>query len=463
MFAKDIYVGRRARLMEKVGKGVILLLGNSEASCNYPSNTYKFRQDSSFLYFFGLNEPDMAALLDVESGEQILFGNDVDIDDIIWMGPQESVKEKAATIGIEKSEPMAALNGYVEKVVKAGRKVHFLPPYRNYNKILLNSLLDIPIVNLKAEASVELIKAVVDLRIIKDKYELEEIEKACNIGYAMHLTAMKMAKLGMVEQQLYGIMEGIAYSQGAMTSFPTILSQNGETLHNHKHHQILTDGRMVVIDSGAETNMNYCSDFTRTFPSSGKFTQQQKEIYQIVSAANNLAIDLARPGVTYKEVHLAACRLIAQGLNNLGLMKGDVDEAVASGAHALFMPHGLGHNMGLDVHDMEDLGENYVGYDDTIQRSTQFGLASLRMGRMLQPGHVLTVEPGIYFIPALIDKWKAEGINKDFVNFEALDAYRTFGGIRLEDDIVITGNGCRLLGAKRLPITVEDVEREMAE
>ena len=463
MFAKDIYVGRRARLMEKVGKGVILLLGNSEASCNYPSNTYKFRQDSSFLYFFGLNEPDMAALLDVESGEQILFGNDVDIDDIIWMGPQESVKEKAATIGIEKSEPMAALNGYVEKVVKAGRKVHFLPPYRNYNKILLNSLLDIPIVNLKAEASVELIKAVVDLRIIKDKYELEEIEKACNIGYAMHLTAMKMAKLGMVEQQLYGIMEGIAYSQGAMTSFPTILSQNGETLHNHKHHQILTDGRMVVIDSGAETNMNYCSDFTRTFPSRGKFTQQQKEIYQIVSAANNLAIDLARPGVTYKEVHLAACRLIAQGLNNLGLMKGDVDEAVASGAHALFMPHGLGHNMGLDVHDMEDLGENYVGYDDTIQRSTQFGLASLRMGRMLQPGHVLTVEPGIYFIPALIDKWKAEGINKDFVNFEALDAYRTFGGIRLEDDIVITGNGCRLLGAKRLPITVEDVEREMAE
>lgn len=463
MFTKDIYVGRRARLMEKVGKGVILLLGNSEASCNYPSNTYKFRQDSSFLYFFGLNEPDMAALLDVESGEQVLFGNDVDIDDIIWMGPQESVKEKAATVGIERSEPMAELKGYVEKAAKAGRKVHFLPPYRNHNKILLNSLLDIPIANLKAEASVELIKAVVDLRIIKDKYELEEIEKACNIGYAMHLTAMKMAKLGMVEQQLYGIMEGIAYSQGAMTSFPTILSQNGETLHNHKHHQILTDGRMVVIDSGAETNMNYCSDFTRTFPSSGKFTQQQKEIYQIVSAANNLAIDLARPGVTYKEVHLAACRLIAQGLNNLGLMKGDVDEAVASGAHALFMPHGLGHNMGLDVHDMEDLGENYVGYDDTIQRSTQFGLASLRMGRMLQPGHVLTVEPGIYFIPALIDKWKAEGINKDFVNFEALDAYRTFGGIRLEDDIVITGNGCRLLGAKRLPITVEDVEREMAE
>lgn len=463
MFTKDIYVGRRARLMEKVGSGLILLLGNSEASCNYPSNTYKFRQDSSFLYFFGLNEPDMAAVLDAESGEQVLFGNDVDIDDIIWMGPQESVKEKAASIGIEKSAPMAQLQGYIDNARKQGRKVHFLPPYRNYNKILLNSLLEIPIANLKAEASVELIKAVVDLRIIKDEHELAEIEKACNIGYAMHLTAMKMAKLGMVEQQLYGIMEGIAYSEGAMTSFPTILSQNGETLHNHKHHQILTDGRMVVIDSGAETNMNYCSDFTRTFPSSGKFTQQQKDIYRIVSAANNLAVDMARPGITYKEVHLAACRLIAQGLNNLGILKGDVDEAVAAGAHALFMPHGLGHNMGLDVHDMEDLGENYVGYDDTIQRSTQFGLASLRMGRMLKPGHVITVEPGIYFIPALIDKWQAEGINKEFVNFDALKDYRTFGGIRLEDDIVITENGCRLLGAKRLPITVEDVEREMAE
>lgn len=463
MFAKDVYVGRRARLMEKVDKGVILLLGNSEASCNYPSNTYKFRQDSSFLYFFGLNEPDMAAVLDVESGEQILFGNDVDIDDIIWMGPQELVKEKAASVGIEKSEPMSALKGYVESALKAGRKVHFLPPYRNHNKILLNSLLEIPIANLKAEASVELIKAVVDLRIIKDQYELDEIEKACNIGYAMHLTAMKMAKLGMVEQQLYGIMEGIAASEGSMASFPIILSQNGETLHNHHHHQILTEGRMLVIDAGAETNMNYCSDFTRTFPSSGKFTQQQKEIYQIVADANNLAIDMARPDITYKEVHLAACRVVAQGLNNLGILKGNVDEAVAAGAHALFMPHGLGHNMGLDVHDMEDLGENYVGYDDTIQRSTQFGLASLRMGRTLKPGHVITVEPGIYFIPALIDKWQAEGINKEFVNFDALKAYRAFGGIRLEDDIVITENGCKLLGAKRLPITVEDVEREMAE
>ena len=461
MFAKDIYVGRRAKLMESVEKGIILLLGNSEASCNYPSNTYKFRQDSSFLYFCGLNQPDMAAVIDVESGEQVLFGNDVDIDDIIWMGPQVSVAEMAQSVGIEKSAPMADLHGYVAKAVAAGRKVHFLPPYRNFNKILLNSLLNIPIANLKAEASAELIKAVVDQRIIKDQYELAEIDHACNIGYEMHYAAMKNVKLGIVEQQVYGIMEGIAASKGSMASFPIILSQNGETLHNHHHHQILTEGRMLVIDAGAETNMNYCSDFTRTLPSSGKFTQQQKEIYQIVSAANNLAVDMSRPGITYKEVHLAACRTVAQGLHDLGILKGNVDEAVAAGAHALFMPHGLGHNMGLDVHDMEDLGENNVGYDSTIQRSTQFGLASLRMARELKPGHVITVEPGIYFIPALIDKWQAEGINKEFVNFDALAGYRTFGGIRLEDDIVITENGCRLLGDKRLPITVEDVEREM--
>lgn len=462
MFSKETYISRRAKLMEKINDGIILLLGNSEASANYNGNTYKFRQDSSFLYFFGLDEPDMAAVLDVESGEQILFGNDVDIDDIIWMGPQESVKEKAESVGIQKSFPMAELAGCVAKAVQQGRKVHFLPPYRNHNKILLNELLGIPVGALKENASVELIKAIVDLRLVKEACELEEIEKACNIGYAMHYTAMKMAKLGMVEQELAGIMAGIAQSQGYMESFPTILSQNGETLHNHKHHQILTEGRMIVIDSGAETNMHYASDFTRTIPSGGKFTQQQKEIYQIVAAANNLAVGLAHPGVAYRDVHLSACRIIAQGLTNLGIMKGDVDEAVASGAHALFMPHGLGHNMGLDVHDMEDLGENYVGYDDTIKRSTQFGLASLRMGKVLQKGNVLTVEPGIYFIPALIDKWKAEGINKDFINFDKLESYRTFGGIRLEDDIVITTEGCKLLGAKRLPISVEDVEKEMA-
>ena len=461
MFAKEIYINRRNSLMQKMGNGLILLLGNSEASTNYPSNTYKFRQDSSFLYFFGLNEPDLAAILDPQSGEQILFGNNVDIDDIIWMGPQPTIAEKGEKIGISKTEPLSKLADYVNEAKKGGRKVHFLPPYRNYNKIWLNDLLGIPVSSLKAEASLELIKAVVDLRIVKEQCELEEIHKACDIGYQMHFSAMKMAKLGMVEQEIAGMMEGVAHSYGAMTSFPTILSQNGETLHNHSHHQILTDGRLIVIDAGAENNMNYCSDFTRTIPSSGKFTQQQKEIYNIVAAANNLAQSMAKPGITYKEVHLASCRTLAEGLIGLGLMKGNVDEAVAAGAHALFMPHGLGHNMGLDVHDMEDLGQIYVGYDDEIRPSTQFGLASLRMGRRLKTGHVLTVEPGCYFIPALIDQWEAEGTNKDFINFEALKAYRSFGGIRLEDDIVITENGCRMLGSKRLPITPEEVEEQM--
>lgn len=461
MFQKEIYINRRARLIEKIDKGIILLLGNSEAACNYPANTYKFRQDSSFLYFYGLNEPDLAAILDAESGEQILFGNDVDIDDIIWMGPQPLVAEKGEKIGISKTEPLSGLEKYIKAAVSAGRKIHFLPPYRNHNRIVLNSLLNIPIASLKENASLELIKAVVDLRIVKDQYELAEIHHACNIGYAMHFTAMKMAKLGMVEQELVGVMEGIATSQGSMTSFATILSQNGETLHNHMHHQILTDGRLIVIDAGAETNMNYCSDFTRSMPSSGKFTQQQKEIYNIVAAANNLSIEMIKPGITYTNVHLAACRVLASGLKELGLIKGDVDEAVAAGAHALFMPHGLGHNMGLDVHDMEDLGQIYVGYDETYRPSTQFGLASLRMGKMLHPGYVLTVEPGCYFIPALIEKWKNEGINTQFINFDKLKEYYNFGGIRLEDDIVVTANGCRLLGDKRLPITPEEVEAEM--
>ena len=461
MFAKEIYIGRRERLMQKIDNGIILLLGNSEASSNYPANTYKFRQDSSFLYFFGLNEPDLAAILDPQSGDQILFGNNVDMDDIIWMGPQPTIAEKGEKVGISHTEPFGKLGEFLQKAQKEGRKVHFLPPYRNHNKILLHSLLGLPVASLKENASLELIKAVVDLRIIKEQCELEEIHKACDIGYAMHFNAMKLAKLCMVEQELEGVMEGIAHSQGAMTSFPTILSQNGETLHNHSHHQILTEGRLIVIDAGAENNMNYCSDFTRTIPSSGKFTQQQKEIYNIVAAANNKAQSIARPGLTYKEVHLEACKVLAAGLTELGLMKGNVEEAVAAGAHALFMPHGLGHNMGLDVHDMEDLGQIYVGYDDEVRPSTQFGLASLRMGKRLCPGHVITVEPGCYFIPALIDQWETEGTCKEFINFDALKGYRTFGGIRLEDDIVITDNGCRMLGSKRLPITPEDVEREM--
>jgi len=429
---------------------------------NYPSNTYRFRQDSSFLYLFGLDEPDVAGVIDADSGEEILFGNEVTMDDIIWMGPQPALAEKAEWAGVKKSMQYDHLQSYIAEQKAKGRKIHYLPPYRDYNKILLSKLLSQSIDSVMNEVSESLIKAVVALREIKEQCEIEEMDKAANIGYMMHYTAMKMAKTGMVEQELVGIMEGISISNGTMPSFPIILSQNGETLHNHMHHQILTDGRLLVIDAGAETNSHYASDFTRTIPSGGKFTQKQADIYTIVSTANNLAIDMARPGITYREVHLASAKVLAQGLINLGLMKGDADEAVAAGAHALFMPHGLGHQLGLDVHDMEDLGENYVGYNDQIVRATQFGLRSLRMGKELKVGHALTVEPGIYFIPALIEKWKRDNTNAEFINFDKLTAYYDFGGIRLEDDILITPNGCRLLGSKRLPITVEDVEKEMS-
>ena len=463
MFNREIYIERRRKLATSVKSGILLFLGNSEVGFNYPSNTYTFRQDSSFLYFFGLDEPDLAAIIDAESGEEIIFGNDVTMDDVIWMGPQPKMSDKAAHVGVSKVMAADYLEEYLKKAVKSGRKIHFLPPYRDANKIFLNNILGIPFSEMKAQASIEFIKGVVTLREIKQDVEIAEMEDASNIGYTMHYTAMKMLREGMIEQELVGVMEGISHSQGPMTSFPIILSQNGETLHNHTHHQILTNGRLLVIDAGAENRNHYASDFTRTLPVSGKFTQQQQDIYTIVSQANNLAIGMVKPGISYREVHKAALRLMAQGLKNVGLMKGDIDEAVEQGAVALFMPHGLGHQLGLDVHDMEDLGENYVGYDDKYVRSTQFGLASLRMGKELKKGHVITVEPGCYFIPALIDKWRSEGINKVFINYKALESYYSFGGIRLEDNVLVTERSCRLLGSGRLPVTVEEVEKAMGE
>ena len=461
MFEKEVYVSRRRRLVETVRDGVILLLGNSEASCNYPDNQYAFRQDSSFLYFFGLDKPDLAAVIDAESGEEVVFGNDVDIDDIIWMGPQPLVADQAAEAGVAKTAPFGKLADCLAEAQRKGRKVHFLPPYRNHNKILLHKLLGIGLDALKDSASVELIQAVVALRLTKEPCEIAEIDKACNLGYAMHVTAMKMMRLGMVEQEVVGVMDGVCMSGGVMTSFPTILSQHGETLHNHAHDAVLTDGRLCVIDAGVEIASHYCSDNTRTLPTGGKFTQKQKDIYNIVLAANDYAREAARPGVTYRDVHLGASKIIVQGLKNLGLVHGDVDEMVAAGVQGLFMPHGLGHNMGLDVHDMEDLGENYVGYDPDQTRAKQLGLGSLRMARKLVPGHVITDEPGIYFIPALIEQWKREGHNAQWIDFARLESYYDFGGIRLEDDLLITPGGARILGAQRIPITVEEIENTM--
>ena len=461
MFETSVYKNRRARLKEKVKSGLVLILGNGEAPANYTDNTYKFRQDSSFLYFFGLNQPGFAGVIDIDSGDEYIFGNDVDMDDIIWMGPQPSVKDMAARVGVSKTAPFARLADCMKTAISQGRRIHFLPPYRFRNMLLLEELLGIRPALVKNYASLELIKAVVDLRSVKEPCEIEEITKACNIGYEMHTAAMRNCKPGVKEQYIAGLIEGIAASYGIMVSFPVILSQNGETLHNHDHSQILQEGRMMLTDAGAEEVSHYCSDFTRTVPVGGKFLTRQKEVYNIVLAANNKAIEIAKPGVTYQYVHLEVCKVLAQGLKDLGLMKGDVNEAVAAGAHALFMPHGLGHMMGLDVHDMEDLGQIYVGYDDETRPIDQFGTSSLRMGRRLQEGFVITDEPGCYFIPALIDQWRAQGIHKEFLNYDKIETFKDFGGIRLEDDILIIPGGSRFLGDKRTPITVEEVEEIM--
>lgn len=479
MFSREIYRGRRERLSAIMSqyanegmRGIAVFLGNTEAPQNYRGNDYKFRQDSSFLYFFGIDEPGFAATIDFDSGEECLYGNDVDIDDIIWMGPQPSVASKAEKAGMQKSAPFQAFENAVRSAVAAGRTVHFLPASRYYNTMKLSGLTGIPAEDIRRVASVydggrhaseELVKAVVSLRLIKEACEIEEIDKACALGYLMHTEARKGCKPGVLEQEIVGRMEGITLSKGWGVSFTTILSQNGETLHNHSHHQKITPGRLLVVDAGAESNTHYASDFTRTYPCSGKFTPRQKEIYDIVAGCNELAFTLCRPGITYRDVHLAVARNMLDGLKSLGIVRGDLDAMVEEGIAGLFQPHGLGHNMGLDVHDMEDLGENYVGYDEGQTRSTQLGLGNLRMARMLRPGHVITDEPGIYFIPALIAKWKAEGTDRGMVNYSMLESgYLDFGGIRLEDDILITPDGARRLGPERLPIRSHDVEEAMS-
>lgn len=457
MFTKETYIRRRALLRQKMGAGLILLPGNLESPMNYTDNAYHFRQDSTFLYFFGLDLPGMFGVIDVDDNRDWIFADDVDIEDIIWMGPQPSVAEQAIAVGVTSTSPLEQLVRTVEQAVAAGRRIHFLPPYRAENRGWLSRLLGIKSYKLKQYASLALIHACVELRSVKDSAEIAEIEKACAIGYEMHVTAMRMAQPGTMEQQIAGTIEGIALSKGAGTSFPTILTQNGETLHNHNHAFPLETGRLMLVDAGAESNGHYASDFTRTIPVGGKFTQKQLDIYNIVLAANNTAFSLTKPGVTYQSVHLQAAAVIASGLKELGLMKGDVAEAVVNGAHALFFPHGLGHMMGLDVHDMENYGQIYVGYDDEIRPIDQFGTAYLRMGRRLQPGFVVTNEPGIYFIPALIDKWEKEQINTSFINFDKVRAYIGFGGIRLEDDILVTETGARILG-NRVPIEPKEVE-----
>ena len=457
MFRSEVYIKRREELHRKMKTGLALFAGNVDSPMNYPANAFHFRQDSDFLYFFGLDIPGLAGVMDFDSGKDHIFGNDFDMDDIVWMGPQPMLKDLALKCGVTSTAPFIKIEDLFKDALAKKKRIHFLPQYRGENKILLSSLLGKKPLELAGSASVDLIKSVISMRSIKEKVEIEEIEKAIEIANDMHVTAMTMCRQGVKEQEIFGAIEGIALAKGAGVSFPTILSINGQTLHNHSHDNILKKGRMMVTDAGAETNLHYASDITRTTPVGGKFSKQQKEIYEIVLQANTEAIKAARPGISNLDIHLIACKIVAQGMKDLGLMKGDVDEAVAEGAHALFMPHGIGHMLGLDVHDMEGLGENHIGYNDDVKRSDQFGLSFLRFALPYKPGHVFTVEPGCYFIPELIEKWQSESKFTSFINFSKIESYMSIGGIRIEDDVLITDKGHRVLG-KPIPKTVKEIE-----
>ena len=465
MFSKETYTSRRQTLKELVKDGLILLFGNNESPCNYPNNGYSpFRQDSSFLYYFGLQESGLIGVIDADSGEEWLLGDDVDVEDIVWYGSVPTIGSLAETVGVSNSARRAHIAKLVDDAKKQNRRIHFLPPYRHDTKIDIMDLVGIHPSQQAQAASLDLINAVVKMRSRKSEEEIEELERAAVIGYEMHTKAMRLIRPGRTEKFIAGQIDGTALSYGAHHSFPTIFSQHGEIMHGAPSMNSLESGRLVLCDCGGETINNYCSDNTRTMPVNGKYTQRQKEIYDIVDECHDLALEVSKPGVKYFDVHLAVCRRMTERLKELGLMKGNVDDAVEQGAHAMFLPHGLGHMMGMDVHDMEGLGQIHVGFDEeTRPRLEQFGTNCLRMGRRLEEGFVITDEPGIYFIPALIDDWKAKGHCKDFINYDLLETYKDFGGIRIEDDILITENGCRFIGEKVIPYHTADVERYMAE
>ncbi len=457
LFEKPVYVNRREILKKNISSGLILLLGNEEAGMNYKDNWYPFRQDSTFLYYFGLNTAGLAAIIDADSGEEIIFGNELTIEDIVWTGALPSIKEMAGAVGVTSTKPYNNIETVLGNALSGGRKIHFIPPYRAENKIKLAQWLNIPVAGWSENVSVPLIKAIVSQRAYKEACEVDEMDKATCISADMHLAAMRYAKPGMKEYEIIAKVKEVAHANDASISFNPIVTIHGETLHNLYCGNTIKEGQMVLCDAGASNDMNYAGDLTCTFPVGKKFTAKQKEIYQIVLHAHQTAVAMLKPGVLFKEVYLTAAQKIVEGMQLLGAMKGDAKEAVAAGAHAMFFQCGLGHMIGLDVHDMEDLGESYVGYTDNLLKSTQFGIKSLRLGRALEPGFTLTVEPGIYCIPQLMDQWKAENKCTDFINYNALEAYRDFSGIRVEEDYLITKDGARLLG-KKMPISVEEVE-----
>ena len=459
MFSAETYKQRRAELARRIGNGLILIPGNTLSPFNYPNNTYSFRQDSTFLYYFGLNIPSLMAVLDAESGEAMLFGDDFTVEDIIWTGPQPRLVELGAQVGVSNCQPLKALDDVMAAAMKLNRRIHFLPPYRGEGKIELSRLLGMPISELYPHKSLDLMFAVAEMREVKSAEEIEALERAFQLGYAMHTTAMKMCKAGVVEREIAGAMEGIAKAQGLGVSFPSIVSQHGETLHNLNSDGVLENGRLLLVDGGAESLENYCSDHTRTYPVSGKFTQKQKDIYEIVLKAHDEAPKNMKTGAMYMdEVFKKALLSLAEGLHDVGLIKGLAEDAVEAGAMYLFMPHGLSHGLGMDVHDCEAMGERSYDFSEFKERAMASGTCVYRAGWRLHEGTVMSNEPGIYFIPALIDKSKAEGLYKGIVNYDLLDEYRDFGGIRIEDDVVVTAEGGRNIGDKHIPSSVADLE-----
>ena len=458
MFTADIYSARRAELRRRIGKGIILLPGNVESPFNYPNNTFHFRQDSTFMYFFGHSVPSLAGVIDVESGEETLYGDDFTVEDIIWMGPQPTIRNFADEVGVAQSRPMAKLQEDVRRAISLGREVHYLPPYRGETILMMSDLLGIQPSMLHARKSWDLLFAVAQMRECKGEEEIAALEEAFEIGYQMHTAAMRNTRVGRTEHEVAGIVDGMALRYGTGVSFTTILSQHGEVLHNHDHSGTMTDGRLLLCDAGGEHLNGYVSDHTRTFPVNGKFTQKQKDIYNIVLAAHDAAAAALRPNMMYTEYSDAAFRTLIEGLKALDLVRGSVDDAIAAGAAYLFMPHGLGHGIGLDVHDCENIGERSFSFAEVEERAKQLACCITRQWWRLQPGTVLSNEPGIYFVPDLIDKYKAEGKCQGIVNYDKLEEYRDFGGIRLEDDMIVTATGSKQIGSKQIPITVEDVE-----
>lgn len=457
MFSSEVYVNRRKQLKKILKHGLVLFPGNSEVSYNYASNTYAFRQDSNFLYYFGIDEPDMFGIIDIDNDVDILAGNEVSIEDIVWTGSVPGMADLASFCGADKHLPLDKLSSLISDATKTGTRLHFIKPYREETALLLEKCTGIHHEYLSHFISLPLIHAIASQRLIKEDREIDEIEKMVHVAYKMHTTAMQMAKTGVVEREIASAVEGIALSGGGSVPFSVICTVRGEIQHNHHHFNTLQNNQMLITDAGAESALHYASDITRTTPVGGKFSPIQKDIYSIVLNANLNAINAIKPGRYYKEVHLTAARTVAEGLSQLGIMKGNVDDAVAEGAHAMFFVHGVGHQLGLDVHDLEGLGEDNIGYDETISRSAQFGTAYLRFARKVEAGMILTVEPGIYFIPELFKLWKSEGRFRDFINYDKAESLLGFGGIRIEDDILVTKDDCRVLGPG-IPKTIAEVE-----